>query len=422
MQMYDGLPIITNKITVEERKGIPHHLLGIIGLNEEPWRVSVFNKKARELIKEIRSRGRLPILVGGTHYYTQSLLFNKVVGNAVEDGDGAKDEISREEINRRFPILERPTREILEELEKVDPVMANRWHPNDRRKLQRSLEIYLLTGKQASQIYQEQREKTRLSLESDTKSYASRGQEPEVALRSTLIFWIHTESEILKSRLDTRVEEMIDRGLIGEATALRNFVDEQTAAEKKIDLSSGIWISIGFKEFERYITSKSGNASGEALDVLLKEGIKQTKAATRHYARRQIRWIRMKLLSALSSENSLESLYLLDGTDLGRWQEMVSDQASGIVDQFLAGEKTPEPRCLSPAAGELLVPGRDFELSDRWDLWTRQVCDVCDVTAVTDEQWQIHLKSRGHRRAVKRSKNGLQDKVAMNEGWKQKQG
>ena len=91
MQLYSGLPIITNKITVEEREGVPHHLLGCIGFGEPTWVVGTFVKRALGVIEEIRSRGKLPILVGGTHYYTQSLLFRDRLAETEEDGqDGGE--------------------------------------------------------------------------------------------------------------------------------------------------------------------------------------------------------------------------------------------------------------------------------------------------------------------------------------------
>jgi len=152
--MYAGLPIITNKITVEEQKGIPHHLLGVVGLDEETWRVGVFKRNAGRIIREIRERGKLPILVGGTHYYTQSLLLENEL---VEDPQ--KPDLTPEEISKRFPILDASTEETLEKLREVDPRMADRWHPKDTRHIRRSLEIYLTTGKQASQIYDEQKQK-----------------------------------------------------------------------------------------------------------------------------------------------------------------------------------------------------------------------------------------------------------------------
>ena len=79
MQMYEGLPIITNKIPENERNSIPHHLLGTVSLASEPWTVPKFVHESQRIIQEIRSRGRLPILVGGSHYYTQALLLSNTV-------------------------------------------------------------------------------------------------------------------------------------------------------------------------------------------------------------------------------------------------------------------------------------------------------------------------------------------------------
>jgi tRNA dimethylallyltransferase len=405
MQMYDGLPIITNKITTEEQKGVPHHLLGIVGLDEEPWRVGLFKKKAGSVIKEIRSRGKLPILVGGTHYYTQSLLFKDALisDTAPSEGETGK-ELSREEINRRYPILERPTEEILEQLKTVDPVMADRWHPNDRRKIQRSLEIYLMTGQQASKVYEEQQERRGLHQGDGSSIVACSEAEVAPLLQSTLFFWVHTDSEALSKRLDERVDKMLKIGLINEVETLDKFLREQAIAGLAVDRSSGIWVSIGYKEFEPYIEAmKSGELSSKELQVLFATAVERTKAATRQYAKRQIRWIRLKLLAALSKANALSKIYLLDGSNLDHWSTSVSGPAMDIVYKFLAEEELPAPRDMSPAANELLTPKQTFDFGDRRDLWIRQTCELCNMTAVTDDQWQRHVKGRAHRRAAKKT-------------------
>lgn len=397
--MYDGLPIITNKITTKERKGIPHHLLGIVKLDEEPWRVGLFKKNAGHIIKEIRSRGKLPILVGGTHYYTQSLLFrDALVSEVAQSEDETAEELSREEINRRYPILGMSTEEILEQLRTVDPIMANRWHPNDRRKIQRSLEIYLVTGKTASRAYEEQRERSGSNQGTDTII-----DQDATLVQSTLLFWVHADSDVLTKRLNDRVDKMLENGLINEVETLKKFLHEQTVAGITVDRSSGIWISIGFKEFETYVTAvNSGVLSSKELQASLATAVEKTKAATRQYAKRQIRWIRLKLLGGLSKAHALSSIYLLDGSDLDMWSASVSGPAIDIVRKYLAKEKLPSPQEISSAANELLAPKQSFEFSDRRDLWIRQTCQLCNMIAVTDEQWQRHIKSRGHRRAVKK--------------------
>ena len=226
MQLYAGLPIITNKITAVEQQGVPHHLLGCIGLHEQTWVVGTFVKKATKVIDEIRSRDKLPILVGGTHYYTQSLLFKDRLP------DENKHEEEREFVENtkeEWPILKRSTEELMEELKRVDPVMAERWHPNDRRKIQRSLQIYLQTDRKASDIYAQQRSANDISASLDgCDSPADR-----LLMRfPTLLFWVHADSEVLKSRLNDRVDKMLEQGLLDEVHTMNHFADAQMQAGK----------------------------------------------------------------------------------------------------------------------------------------------------------------------------------------------
>ncbi len=154
MQMYKGLPIITNKISAEERRGIPHHLFDRIALDEETWWVGQFRKETNRVIREIRSRGKLPIVVGGTHYYITGLLFEDKLIH--ESSSPSRADGPEEGAETKFPILGATAEVMLEKLREVDPQMADRWHPNDIRKIRRSLEIYLTTGRRASDIYAEQ--------------------------------------------------------------------------------------------------------------------------------------------------------------------------------------------------------------------------------------------------------------------------
>ncbi|KAF2793176.1 tRNA isopentenyltransferas-like protein [Melanomma pulvis-pyrius CBS 109.77] len=391
MQLYQGLPIITNKITQEETKGIPHHLLSCISLEESTWTVGKFVGKALSVIDEIRSRGKLPILVGGTHYYTQALLFQ----DALADEPG----LDLDGESKSFPILEESTTNILEKLREVDPVMADRWHPNDRRKIQRSLEMYLRTGKPASQIYDEQRFKRELSPGvGDLGDTSDAINSPSLRF-PTLIFWVHASKETLSSRLDARILKMLDRGLLSEVETLTSFrTTQETRTGNAVDQSRGIWVSIGYKEFLDYQTAlQCGSAAQTDLEKLRIEAIEKTQAATRQYAKRQVRWIRIKLLNALPPS---PTIFLLDGSDLSLWESNVLSPAREIVEQFLAGTPLPGPTTLSPAAAELLTPKRDYDLAQRPDLWQKRVCETCGTTATTENDWKLHGASRAHRRAV----------------------
>ncbi|KAF2689269.1 tRNA isopentenyltransferase [Lentithecium fluviatile CBS 122367] len=391
MQLYEGLPIITNKITKDEMKGVPHHLLGCIGLDEETWTVGKFVSKALGVINEIRSRGKLPVLVGGTHYYTQSLLFQDALSEELQL------ENEKGQQTGRFPILDEPTAVILEKLKEVDTVMADRWHPNERRKIQRSLEIYLKTGKPASQIYDEQRLKREVSLA------APECETSDVGLRfPTLLLWVHASKDLLYTRLDGRIDKMIQKGLLSEVQRLSDFAasyEKRTGAP--VDLTRGIWVSIGYKEFLDYHAALSNPSLSESdLAKMRTAAIEKTQAATRQYAKRQIRWIQIKLLNASLAAGQRSNIFLLDGSDLSKWEGDVIRPAIQVTEQFLSGKPLPNPTQLSGAAQEMLTPKRDFDLAQRPDLWQKKVCDTCGTVAVTENDWYLHIKSRAHRRAV----------------------
>lgn len=401
MQMYAGLPIITNKITPEETKGISHHLLGNVSLSSQPWTVLQFKKEAEGIIKEIRSRGKLPILVGGTHYYTQSLLFeDTLVG---KDSEDEKSHLSREDLESKYPILLESEETILNKLREVDPVMADRWHPKERKRIKRSLEIYLTTGRKASEIYKEQWEKKNAQQTEDANVAAS-SKDKIVTLPSTLLFWVHTERETLKTRLDNRIDKMLHRGLLDEVRGISAFEKAEIAAGHNIDRGSGIWVSIGFKEFTPYLAAEADpSATEKDKQKALNMSIEKTKAATRQYASSQVKWIRTKLITALNTNSALQNLYLVDATDASQFQQNAADPAIEVCAKFLRGEELPKPETLTPAAAELLEPTRKFEHASRQDLWVRKTCETCNQVAVSEEAWEIHLKSRAHRARVRKA-------------------
>ncbi|ORY01828.1 IPP transferase-domain-containing protein [Clohesyomyces aquaticus] len=394
MQLYQGLPIITNKISHQEMRGVPHHLLGCIGLEEETWTVGKFVQKALSVIDEIRSRQKLPILVGGTHYYTQSLLFEDALADAPSqnENNGVQD----------LSILDGPTDAILEKLMEVDPVMADRWHPKDRRKIQRSLEIYLKTGKQASQIYDEQRIKQDVAPENGTPGSNQPVQHGFRPRFPTLVLWVHAPKDVLYPRLDNRVMKMLDQGLLSEVESLNTFrMTSDASTGSPVDQSRGIWVSIGYKEFKYYHSALiEGTISKVELEKLRTAAIESTQAATRQYANRQIRWIRIKFLNALYGAGQRGNTFLLDGSDLSKWEERVLWPATEVTNHFLSDHFLPDPRTLSTVASEMLAPKRDYDLSQRPELWKKRVCELCGTIAATENDWNLHVKSRRHRRAV----------------------
>ena len=314
------------------------------------------------------------------------------------------------ENSERFPILEAPTDILLAKLKEVDPVIAERWHPNERRKIQRSLEIYLRTGKPASQVYEEQRVRRNDSprIPYDEPASACSG------LRfPTLMFWVHANKDVLYPRLDERVGKMLSKGLLSEVQQLCDFrKDYESRTGLDIDQSRGIWVSIGYKEFLDYQHALAQIPQVQSdLATLKTAAIEKTQAATRQYANRQLKWIRIKLLNALLSANQKSNIFLLNGSDLSQWNEEVLQPAASITESFLSGQPLPVPSTLSSVAAEMLTPKRAYDLGQRPDLWQKKVCETCGTVAVTENDWSLHVKSRAHRKAVgaKKKRENLQD-------------
>lgn len=379
MQLYNGLPIITNKITVSEQRGIPHHLLGHIPLDGSPWDVDDFKAEAAKTIREIRGRGNLPILVGGTHYYVDPLLFPDVILDDVQTDP-----------SKSFPILEESAEVMLQELRKVDPVMAEKWHPNDRRKIQRSLEIYLHTGRPASDLYAEQ----------EVRKEVARGAAAAKPWHN-LLFWVSSEREVLKERLDGRVDKMLERGLLEEVKELFEFKRRKMAAGDILDMTKGIWQSIGYKQFEPYLQAIGEGEDAPRLDELKIAALEDMKTATRRYANYQTKWIRLKQIPRLKDQGpeAFGNLYLLDSTDVSQFSINVVEPAAHVTAKFLSGATRPAPVEISELARDILTKVGEPPPKE---VPCQKTCEICQTVCVTEQAWQRHIKGASHRRVLKK--------------------
>lgn len=379
MQMYHGLPIMTNKISVSEQRGIPHHLLGNVPQHEESWVVDDFKREANKTISAIRDRGNLPIVVGGTAYYVDALLHDGVTLGGKDPNNEAP-----------IPILDGPTEDMLAELKRVDPDSASRWHPNDRRKIRRTLEIYLRSGKRASELYAEQKER--------------RGEETLESPWESLLFWVYSEREVLKPRLDARVDKMMQSGLLEELRELHSFKRQREQEGHTVDLTRGIWQSIGYKQFETYLEAlESDDKDPSELDAIKTACAEDMKTATRRYAQYQNKWVRTKKLPRLVDESpaAVDSLYLLDSTDVSKYQDTVIDPAAKLTEQFLKGEARIHPTEASTLARLVLA---DAKRGRPEATPCERKCEVCGITAVTEEMWAVHVKGRAHRARLRKKK------------------
>jgi tRNA dimethylallyltransferase len=235
MQLYRGLPIGTAQPTEEERRGVPHHLIGILDPNEA-CSAARYAAMASACVADILNRGRLPVVAGGTGLYAAALL-----GGLRLDAPPSDPDVRRQ-------LEERDTDALFAELRRLDP--SAKVTPGDRRRVIRALEIITLGG--------------RLGIQSPSTSLVGSNcpWEPE------LIGLAFPERAELYARIDARVDRMFEAGLAAEALSVK--------------ASGGAAQAIGYKEI--WAAAEAGLPPESAKDAI--------KQATRRYAKRQLTWFR----------------------------------------------------------------------------------------------------------------------------------
>lgn len=450
MQMYKGADIITNKHPIAEREGIPHHVMNHVNWDEEYY-IHRFKSEAISKINDITSRGKIPIIVGGTHYYLQSLLFsNKTIETAnndqhqssieceVENKDGDESDKDSRLTDEEKKILDGPSTELIKHLKSVDPKVAEKFHPNDTRRIRRALEIYYLTKIPTSELYSSQKNK----------------EKTETSLRfKTIFFWLYSDQQILDKRLDERVDDMMKTGAIME---LQDLYDYYKKLNPTPDCERGIWQVIGFKEFLPWLTEESnqkllhdlksevGKATSQnSYDAIMRDNdfktcLEDMKLRTRRYSRRQVKWIKNLLIPELNNEAKLGfplfgKTYLLDASDLAKWNSQVKDIGVQICEQFVTMGKVSEDIKQQPDTIEqelITLPSSSEDLSELRKLkeqkWKHYTCDICtdpdsgDPLIFVGEQFNLHLKSKKHKRVLNKGKRKreYEEWLALNENKK----
>lgn len=243
MQIYKGMNIVTAVPTPEEMQGIPHHLMNIIDPCTE-FSVADYVSLASEKVREIYKRGKLPIVVGGTGLYINSLVdnisFDKVSGKTA----------FRRELEALA--LEKGNAYMLEKLRAVDPACAARLHENNLNRIIRAIEMYEMTG---------------LTFDENMK----RSRENESPYIVCMIGLTYENRQDLYDKINDRVSVMADSGMVEEAQRVYRNGLPKTAAQ-----------AIGFKELIPYF-------EGEEL---LSVSLDNIRKSTRHYAKRQLTWFR----------------------------------------------------------------------------------------------------------------------------------
>ena len=244
IQVYKGLDIGSAKITTEEMDGVKHHLIDVLEPTDE-FDIYTFKTMAEEAINEIYENGKVPIIVGGTGFYIQSVLY---------DVDFEETEVNMDYRKELEELVSTYGNEYVHKmLEDVDPEYAAGIHPNNLKRVIRALEFYKENNVPLSEHNAEQRE--------NNSPY------------NFAYYVLNDDREVLYDRINKRVDKMFDEGLVDEVKSLK---------DSGLNESNQSMQGIGYKEVLEYL---NGNLSLDETKDLIKKN-------TRHFAKRQLTWFR----------------------------------------------------------------------------------------------------------------------------------
>lgn len=260
MQVYKYMDIGTAKITKEEMEDITHYMVDELEPDEE-FNVVVFKRLALKYMDEIYKKGKIPLIVGGTGFYIQALLYD--IDFTENDDDGGSIRAELEELGRL-----KGNEYLHNELAKVDKESAEEIHPNNIKKVIRALEYYKLTGQKISEHNKEQRQK----------------ESPY----NFLYLVLNDDRQVLYDRIDKRIDIMIKDGLIDEVKYLK----EKGYTKDLVSMQG-----LGYKEILDYLDGSS--TLDEAIYIL--------KRDTRHFAKRQLTWFRREKITTWIDKSKFEN-------------------------------------------------------------------------------------------------------------------
>lgn len=244
MQVYKHMDIGSAKITEKEMDGVPHHLIDVLSPFEE-FHIVRFQELAKKAVEDIYSRGRIPVFVGGTGFYIQA------VTKDIDFTEGEEDKEYREELSRLA--AEKGNEFLHEMLRNIDPKSAEEIHANNVKRVIRALEFYKENGFPISQHNEEQKQnETPYNL---------------------AYFVLNAPRELLYERIDRRVDEMMENGLMEEVQKLKDM-----GCRRDMTSMQGL----GYKEILSFLEG----------EVPLEEAVRILKRDTRHFAKRQLTWFR----------------------------------------------------------------------------------------------------------------------------------
>ncbi|CAD8171197.1 unnamed protein product [Paramecium pentaurelia] len=376
MQIYKEANIMTAKATAAEQAIKKHHGIDLLDLQSEGFNRKQWNNMAIQKIEELQSKAKIPVLVGGTHYYIESILFNQ------ETEDKQMIQVAELNLNGKEPY---------QFLNEIDPLAAEKFHPNDHRRIINSIKFYQTTGQLPSE---------QLDHHSD-----------QCKLRSNnfLILWPKwKKSEDLKMKVTERINEMLDQGGIEEILRIFEILHNNQ------NQVGGVLQSIGYRQFNKlYQYYKESGLQFPNVDdkfqELLKEGTERLINDTMAYTKKQIQWIKNRILCNSKIDIIANRLFLLEFESTQTFKEQVVIPAQKIYSLFcqlsqddklgdeqfkISSQKLENILTITPQMIEKYKQTQ--KLKSRTN-WKKQVCKLCNKTMNGPFEIEQHFKSRYHK-------------------------
>uniref|UniRef100_J3L891 tRNA dimethylallyltransferase n=2 Tax=Oryza brachyantha TaxID=4533 RepID=J3L891_ORYBR len=385
MQVYRGLDVLTNKIPLHEQNGVPHHLLSVIDSSVE-FTCRDFRDHAVPIIEGIFDRGGLPVIVGGTNFYIQTLVSPFLFDDMTQDIEGCTFSEHLDEIG----LDNDDEASLYEHLKIIDPVAAQRIHPNNHRKIKRYLELYESTGALPSDLFQGEA--------------TERWGRPSNSRFDCCFLWVDADLQVLDRYVSERVNCMIDDGLLDEVC---NIYDREAT------YTQGLRQAIGVREFDElfrfYLTRKDtgeikmdscttmAGIHDDNLKSLLDEAVSQLKANTRKLVRRQRRRLHRLNKDFEWNLHHVDATEAFNSATADSWNKKVVKPCVDIVRGFLSNDTTLASSDRSNVTGSSKMSSRE--------LWIQYVCEACDNRVLRGaHEWEQHRQGRCHRKRVQRLK------------------
>ncbi|KAL1323512.1 hypothetical protein HN51_033824 [Arachis hypogaea] len=411
MQVYCGLDVLTNKLPLSQHKGVPHHLLGTVNPNVE-FTAKVFRDSAIPIIDEILARNHLPVIVGGTNYYIQALvspfLLDDLADYMNEGCYGDPSGATRSDMS--FPADNDNSSNGYDLLKEIDPVAANRIHPNNHRKINQYINLYSRTGVVPSKVFQ-------------GKAAEKWGQVDNLKYDCCFIC-VDASLPVLDKYVEQRVDCMMDAGLLNEVYDVYNVNADYTRGlrqaigvrefepllrsclvediyKREKELLNGSRIEKGLKLFDGNLMGWLKSSSDTNTIILLEEAIEKVKVNTRRLVRRQKRMLnRLQTLFGWNI-HFVDSTESISSKSEDVWTDQVVESATKVVSSFLC-----ENGSLSSTCG--MSNDTNVKINQR-DLWTRYICKACGDRVLRGlHEWEQHKKGRGHRKRISSLKSKAQ--------------